>query len=143
METDVTNLELLNLFKEICDNAKSKIKDENLSPLELLTLITIYDNDNAQKEPLLAKDIADKIGVAYPSFSRILANLEDKKLVIKVIPSNNKRIVQIHLSPKAHKELYERTQIIFSKLDIIRKELGNDFEKVFTSLIKIKEILER
>lgn len=93
----------------------------------------------AEKGNPSMKDIATHLGITPPSATAIVEMMQKKKFITRVASNNDRRTIQITLTPKAwkfFKSLHERKFAIFAKmLSKLKASERKEFIRILTKLI--------
>lgn len=90
------------------------------------------------------KSIAEQLGIAVPNASKILRDLEEKKLVNRDIPEENRRVTFFTLSEEGQELLKQAKEKIRQNIENTIVSLdSNDISKLNESLIIVNELFNK
>ena len=92
-----------------------------------------YLQENPQKKPLMAKEIAEALNVTQANVTNLLTILIEKKLILQIVDSTDKRRKRLKLSASGVK--------LVQKLEAIRTAYNHQLLHSFTKKEKEKFIL--
>ena len=86
---------LIDLFKSIRGYLKSISQEFELTVPELMIMLELYEN-----KTLSLNELSEKIELPKSSASRIVDQLVNKGHIVRKIPKENRRIVELSISPQ-------------------------------------------
>jgi len=89
---------LISLFKSIQGCLKSISKEFELTVPEMMIMLELYEN-----KTLSLNELSEKIELPKSSVSRIVEGLVNREYVLRKIPKENRRIVELSISTKCLK----------------------------------------
>jgi len=89
---------LISLFKSIQGCLKSISKEFELTVPEMMIMFELYEN-----ETLSLNELSEKIELPKSSVSRIVDQLVNREYVLRKIPKENRRMVELSISTKCLK----------------------------------------
>lgn len=124
-------------------HAISRMYNQQASKIDITMTIGFVLLNISSKEGTPATKIAPLMGLEARSLTRVLKNMEEKKLIFRKPDPKDKRSVRIFLTAegKRKKEISRETVLIFNQ--VINKEITQEKLKVFFEVIQsINNIIE-
>lgn len=114
---------------------ETRLKD-NVGPIQFKASSMLFEQG-----PCTMGELAEKIGISKQQMTRLIASLEEKKLVARKLSDTDKRQVVVSLTPEASRYWDEHNEQVFCHFaDAIRAQSNS--ETVFQALSVITEMLE-
>jgi len=101
-------------YQKAFGNFKRRLQDYGLTPVQSLVLMTI-----AEEEGLSAGDIGKRLVLDNATLSGVLDRLAEGGWIIKATADDDKRLLQIYLTPKAK----EMTRVIIKERDGLNEDI--------------------
>ena len=101
-------------YQKAFGNFKRRLQDYGLTPVQSLVLMTI-----AEEEGLSAGNIGKRLVLDNATLSGVLDRLAEGGWIIKATADDDKRLLQIYLTPKAN----EMTGIIIKERDGLNEDI--------------------
>jgi len=101
-------------YQKAFGNFKRRLQDYGLTPVQSLVLMTI-----AEEEGLSAGDIGKRLVLDNATLSGVLDRLAEGGWIVKATADDDKRLLQIYLTPKAN----EMTGIIIKERDGLNEDI--------------------
>jgi DNA-binding MarR family transcriptional regulator len=101
-------------YQKAFGNFKRRLQDYGLTPVQSLVLMTI-----AEEEGLSAGDIGKRLVLDNATLSGVLDRLAEGGWIIKETADDDKRLLQIYLTPKAK----EMTRVIIKERDGLNEDI--------------------
>lgn len=128
----------INYGSKLLKNKLNKeLEEENITASQFATIKDIETNSK-NKEVVVAKEIAERLGMDKPTMSGIISRLIDKDYLSKNVNPNDKRSFALKLTKKAKLKLKTLEQISNSVLDEALRNLNKiEIESFENTLNKI------
>jgi DNA-binding MarR family transcriptional regulator len=114
-------------YQKAFGNFKRRLQDYGLTPVQSLVLMTI-----AEEEGLSAGDIGKRLVLDNATLSGVLDRLAEGGWIIKTTADDDKRLLQIYLTPKAK----ETTRIIIKERDGLNEDILSPLKQEEKLLLK-------
>ena len=96
------------------------LNDFQLTYTQYLVLVSLWE-----KEQLSLRDLCTELGLASNTLTPLLKRLEEKNLIVREVPAENKRILLVSLTTQGknlHNEVEKSLMSCFTQLQILDKE---------------------
>jgi DNA-binding MarR family transcriptional regulator len=114
-------------YQKAFGNFKKRLQDYGLTPVQSLVLMTI-----AEEEGLSAGDIGKRLVLDNATLSGVLDRLAEGGWIIKATADDDKRLLQIYLTPKAK----EMTRVIIKERDGLNEDILSPLKQEEKLLLK-------
>jgi DNA-binding MarR family transcriptional regulator len=114
-------------YQKAFGNFKRRLQDYGLTPVQSLVLMTI-----AEEEGLSAGDIGKRLVLDNATLSGVLDRLAEGGWIIKATADDDKRLLQIYLTPKAK----EMTRVIIKERDGLNEDILSPLKQEEKLLLK-------
>ncbi len=125
----------------IVRGAKSHFGHEQQLPELGQAEISILFRLSKTKEGMTVSDLADSMGVSKSAITQIIDKLVEKKMINRIRTNEDRRIVQLELSKKAHSVLGEVRRCFCQQLKPYFNDLSDsEISQLVTLVSKIKVV---
>lgn len=100
-------LNLLRAGDEAYRRSEAFFNEHNMSPGRFTIMMLLYDKIAGHPIPQTPADLAEMAGVTRATITGLIDTLERDGLVTRAHDSGDRRMMQIHLTPKGHSTLQE------------------------------------
>ena len=114
-------------YQKAFGNFKRRLQDYGLTPVQSLVLMTI-----AEEEGLSAGNIGKRLVLDNATLSGVLDRLAEGGWIIKATADDDKRLLQIYLTPKAK----EMTRVIIKERDGLNEDILSPLKQEEKLLLK-------
>ena len=124
-------------IRSIKDLVNSITRKSNVLPYEILICYLLYEDElyHSDKEPMKAKDIAQRIGVSKSALTRIMDGLVVKGYIKRIIPESNRRVNYYSLTDDAKRQCECEYKDFLLKLKLLEERVGMENFTNFVSTV--------
>jgi DNA-binding MarR family transcriptional regulator len=128
-------LNLLRAGDEVYRQSESFFSANNLSPGRFTVLMLLYDKVAGEPVPLTPAELADKAGVTRATITGLVDTAERDGLVSREHDSGDRRMMQVHLTPKGRAAIEEILPIHFQRMSTLMSSLSEHERKTLVRLL--------
>jgi len=112
----------------------SKNVDVNLTPREIKLLYLLTEPQSSQGVPV--GDLSKKMELTLPATSKLLKNLEAKKMLVRKPLETDRRVIIVYITELGREKLRSRWEEFCTNIELIVSNLGEENTNAFIALSK-------
>jgi DNA-binding MarR family transcriptional regulator len=128
-------LNLLRAGDEAYRHSESFFNEHGMSPGRFTVLMLLYDKLRGEPLPRTPAELADKAGVTRATITGLVDTLERDGLVTREHDAGDRRMMQVHLTPKGHAALKEILPGHFKRMAALMAPLSEHERKTLVRLL--------